>query len=67
MEAKRGEVVAANPDISLGDTSKKLGEMWKVVSAEDKAPYEELAKADKLRYATEMDVSFLLLVAFSLM
>lgn len=35
------------PGISIGDTAKKLGELWSTQSSKDKAPYE--AKASKLK------------------
>jgi len=34
---------------------KHLGERWKELSAEEKAPYEEMAAADQERYLKEME------------
>jgi hypothetical protein len=33
-----------------------LGARWRAMSAEDKAPYEEMANADKIRANKEMDI-----------
>jgi hypothetical protein len=42
---------AENPDIKQPDVIKKLGEMWQKMSADEKAPFEELARQDKERQA----------------
>ena len=44
---------AAEPDtkVSAAQVSKLLGQKWKLVSVEDKAPYEESAKAESAKYA----------------
>lgn len=34
---------AENPDLSFGDLTKKLGEMWKGLSDAEKMPYEVLS------------------------
>ena len=57
---KRAEVTAelkaANPDIKgVAEVGKKLGEMWKLLSDDDKEPYNKQAEADKERYAKEME------------
>lgn len=38
----------ANPEFGVGDVAKALGAEWKTMSAEDKAPYEERARQDKV-------------------
>jgi HMG (high mobility group) box len=38
-EEKREEVRTANPGISFGDTARKLGEMWRALSLEEKQKY----------------------------
>jgi hypothetical protein len=38
--------------MSMTDVTKELASRWKSLSAEDKAPYEAEAKADKERSAT---------------
>ena len=59
MASKRTEVTdevkAANGGkADVGLIGKKLGEMWKTVSEEDKAEFQKQAAADKERYAKEM-------------
>jgi len=43
----RPKVKEENPNMSFGDISKKVGEMWKNLSAEERKPYEEKAEAAK--------------------
>ncbi|KAI8915431.1 nucleosome binding protein, partial [Powellomyces hirtus] len=50
---KRSDVLAENPGMAVPEVSKKLGELWKAISAEDKAKYEEMATEDKQRYERE--------------
>ncbi|EAX98410.1 HMG box family protein [Trichomonas vaginalis G3] len=47
---KRPQVKAENPGISFGDIAKKLGEMWKNMSEEEKKPYIEKAEAEKAEH-----------------
>ena len=51
----REKVIADNAGISVTEITKILGAQWKALSAEEKAPYEEKAAQDKVRYAREMD------------
>ncbi|EAY01387.1 HMG box family protein [Trichomonas vaginalis G3] len=44
---KRPQVKADNPGIAFGDIAKKLGEMWKNLSEEEKKPYVEMAEKEK--------------------
>lgn len=37
--------------ISFGELGKMLGERWKGMTADEKAPYEKMAAKDKIRYA----------------
>lgn len=53
--AKRPEVKENNPGIAFGDVGKKLGEMWKSLTADDKIPYDKLATKDKARYEKEKE------------
>lgn len=53
--AKRAEVKENNPGIAFGDVGKKLGEMWKALSADDRGPYDKLAAKDKARYEKEKE------------
>lgn len=39
-----------NPGLTIGDTAKKLGEMWNSKTAEDKQPYEKKAAKLKEKY-----------------
>ncbi|KAK9821822.1 hypothetical protein WJX74_001566 [Apatococcus lobatus] len=45
--AKRSDVAAENHDLKLGEVSKKLGDMWKLLTEEEKQPYKDLAAAEK--------------------
>lgn len=54
--AIRNRVKEENPGIAFTEVGKKIGEMWKGLSQEEKAPYEAQAEADKKRYAEEMEV-----------
>lgn len=49
----RDIVRAENPGISFGQVGKMLGEKWKELSSDDKAPYEKKADDDKKRYEKE--------------
>ena len=46
----RPKVKSDTPGLSIGDTAKKLGEMWNNSSAEDKQPYEKKAAKLKEKY-----------------
>lgn len=50
----RPKVKGEHPGLSIGDTAKKLGEMWNSSSAEDKQPYEK--KAAKLKEKYDKDI-----------
>ena len=52
---KRSEIVEADPTLKFGEIATKISAMWKEISDEDKAPYEEKAAADKARYLKEME------------
>lgn len=51
---KRAQVKEDNPGIAFGDVGKKIGELWKAITPEDKAPYDRQAASDKERAASEM-------------
>lgn len=53
--ASRERIVANNPGLSVTDISRVIGTEWKGLSAEEKAPFEEMSRADRLRYAREME------------
>lgn len=42
-----------NPDLSFSDMGRGLGELWRSLSAEEKAPYYDMHKADRERYEKE--------------
>ena len=46
---KRAQI--AERGLSFGEINRELGEQWKSLSADERAPYEELAALDKLRHA----------------
>eukprot|EP00878_Enallax_costatus_P023141 GHUV01024603.1.p1 GENE.GHUV01024603.1~~GHUV01024603.1.p1 ORF type:complete len:609 (+),score=227.34 GHUV01024603.1:931-2757(+) len=52
--ANRERIKTNNPGVAFGQVGKLLGEEWKTLSAEDKAPYEAQAAKDKERYAAAM-------------
>lgn len=55
MNTKRPEIKAAEPGLGFGDMTKKLTEMWKALTDEDKKTYEDMAAKDKARYQAEME------------
>lgn len=60
MNTKRPEVKAAEPDLGFGPLTKKLTEMWKALSDEDRKEFEDMAAKDKERYHKEMEAKGLL-------
>lgn len=52
--AKRAEVLEQNPSFGVTDVAKELGARWKLVTAEEKATYQQQADEDKARYEREM-------------
>ncbi|CAN0890438.1 FACT complex subunit SSRP1 [Linum grandiflorum] len=52
-QRERETIKKENPGISFGEISKALGDKWKTMSAEEKQPYSEMAKADSKRYQEE--------------
>jgi structure-specific recognition protein 1 len=50
----RDKIKEENPNISFGEIGRALGEKWKVISSEEKAKFEEMAKKDKERHRREM-------------
>ncbi|CAI0374958.1 unnamed protein product [Linum tenue] len=49
-QTERESVKKSNPGIAFGEVGKVLGDRWRAMSAEEKEPYEEMARADKIRY-----------------
>jgi hypothetical protein len=52
---KREEVKAEYPGIKAKDVAKRIGDMWKALDEDEKAPYKELYLADKERYTLAME------------
>ncbi|KAI9342530.1 high mobility group box domain-containing protein, partial [Obelidium mucronatum] len=52
--AMRNRIKEDEPSLSMTDISKKIGALWKEVSADEKKKYEDLAAKDKERYKREM-------------
>lgn len=52
---KRPIIKAQDDSLSVGEVAKKIGSLWKMLSADQKLPYDELAREDRDRYAAEMD------------
>lgn len=50
----RPKIKEDNPGLTIGDTAKKLGEIWNSYSAEEKQPYEK--KASKLKEKYDKDI-----------
>ena len=48
--AVRAELNASMPESKAADVNKRLGEIWKEMSDDQKAAYERLAVLDKERY-----------------
>jgi hypothetical protein len=51
----RNAIVAENPSASFEEIGKLMGERWKSMTAEDKKPYHEIHRIDKIRYLREME------------
>jgi len=52
--AHREQARAANPDVSFGDLTKVLSEMWKTVGEEEKSTLEASLNEGRARYQSEM-------------
>jgi len=51
---QRSHTKADNPNDKPSELMKKMGDLWKNMTDDDKVPYEEEAKHDKERYQNEM-------------
>ncbi|KAL6067533.1 hypothetical protein STEG23_026318 [Scotinomys teguina] len=49
------KIKGEHPELSIGDVTKKLGEMWNNTAADDKQPYEK--KAAKMKEKYEKDIA----------
>ncbi|XP_020598875.1 FACT complex subunit SSRP1 [Phalaenopsis equestris] len=52
--AERENLKKANPGMSFTDMGRALGEKWKKMTAEEKEPFEAMARADAKRYKEAM-------------
>ena len=50
----KAELVAKDSSSKVSDVAKEAGVQWKLVSADEKSPFEEKAEIDKQRYKEEM-------------
>lgn len=53
-QVERENLKKSDPGMAFTDVGRTLGERWKKMSVEEKAPYESKAKADKERYMEAM-------------
>ena len=53
-KARRGELKQENPELPFGKIGAKLGEIWRMMTPEEKKPYEDRATVDRERYRKEM-------------
>lgn len=53
-QTERENLKNTNPGIAFTDMGRLLGERWNKMTAEEKAPYEARARADKKRYSDEI-------------
>lgn len=51
---KRPKLKQENPSATVGEIAKQLGAAWKVMTDEQKKPYQKLAKEKQETYASEM-------------
>jgi hypothetical protein len=50
----RASITRAHPEWPVSEVAKEMGVRWKALSAEERAVYEDMAKADKKRYEAQM-------------
>ncbi|KAH8483736.1 hypothetical protein H0E87_028233 [Populus deltoides] len=54
-QMERENVRKSNPGIVFGEIAKALADKWNAMSAEEKEPYEEMARNDKKRYKLQVN------------
>ncbi|KAH8511037.1 hypothetical protein H0E87_008542 [Populus deltoides] len=54
-QMERENVKKSNPGIVFGEITKALADKWNAMSAEEKEPYEEMARDDKQRYKSQVN------------
>jgi hypothetical protein len=52
---RRAQLKNENPEMPFGQLGKRLGDLWRTMTAEEKRPYEDLASGDRDRYKGEMN------------
>lgn len=50
----RSKIKKENPSMSFGELGKKIGELFRQLSPEEKEKYEQMARDDKARFKKEM-------------
>jgi hypothetical protein len=50
----RDDIKTENPDWAVTQIGKRLGEMWKATSEDDKKKFFEMAEEDKIRHKKDM-------------
>lgn len=50
---KRAQIQTEFPNMRITEVSAKLGEIWREMTDEEKAPYIEKSKSDRDRYKTQ--------------
>ena len=50
---KREEIKRQNPNASFGEIGKMMGDRWKAMSEDEKAPFVKQSEEDKARYLKE--------------
>ena len=53
VQEMRSQLQKENPEMSFGDLGKELGKRWKVISEEEKAKFQAMAKKDAKRHELE--------------
>lgn len=51
----RSKIVESNAEMRFEDVGRELGKRWRSMSTDEKAPYIELYKQDKIRYKADME------------
>ena len=52
---KRNQLRTDHPELKMTDISSKLGELWRNMSDEERAPYVEKSKEDRDRYKSQQN------------
>lgn len=53
-KAKRPHLRAQQPTLKVGQLAQILSAQWKIMTASDKSPFDEMAKKDKERYEAQL-------------